>query len=118
MLRGGLPKQIFQDWNLRKSGDSRQALSLQVFQHSAHQVGFAFTQAHYVLDFSLADDWLADAPNIGVPGHGRNVHGNFECHFAVGVNVRSYVYIHADIQILELGIDQGIDAHSANAWLK
>src|SRR6266568_8529649 len=114
MLRGGLPKQIFQDWNLRQSGDSSQTLGLQIFQHSAHQVGFAFTQTHYVLNFSLADDRLADAPNIGVASYRRNVHGNFERHFTIRVNVRSYVDIYADIQVLKLGVDQRIDSDSAN----
>src|SRR6185503_17931442 len=45
MFRLGLAEEILQQGNLRQSRDSRQALAVQVFQHTAEQVGFALAQA-------------------------------------------------------------------------
>src|SRR6266566_6424522 len=118
MLRGSLTKQVFQDRNLRQSGNPGETLGLQVLQHSAHKVGFAFAQPDDVLDLSLADDRLRDAANVRVAGHGRNVHGDFQGDFAVGVNVGGHIDIYADIQILKLGVNQRIDSDSTDARLK
>ena len=118
VLCGGLAKEIFQNRNLRQPRNSSQALALQILQHSAHQVGFTLAQADHVFDLLLTNDRLCDAADIGLTRHRRNVHGDFKRHIAVGVDVRRDVDIYANIVVLKLGINQGVDANPANAGLK
>ena len=71
-----------------------------------------------MFDLALADDGLADAADIGLAGDRRNVHGNLQRDFAVGVHVRRDVDVDADVEILELRVDQRVDADAANAGLE
>ncbi len=111
-------EEIFQERNLRQSRECRSALGLLVFQDSAEQVDFAFLQADLVLDLALPDDRLADAADILERSHRRNIHRHLQRDFASGMHARRDVDVHADIEILELGIDQRVDADAADARLE
>src|SRR6185437_5619137 len=118
MFRLGLAEEILQQGNLRQSRDSRQALAVQVFQHTAEQVGFALAQADLMINFALANDGLGNTADIRLAGDGRNVHRDLQRHIAVGVHPRRDFNVYADVLVLKLGVDQRVDANAANAGLK
>ena len=118
MILGGLPEQVFQDRNLGQARNAAQRLCLLVFHDSAQQVGFAVFEADFVFDLALPDDGLADAANVLLACDRGNIHQNLESDFAIGMNVRSDVDVHADVEILELRVDQRVDADAADARLE
>src|SRR6201987_648034 len=118
VLSVGLPKQIFQDRNLRQTRYSAQRLGLLIFQNAAQQVHLAFLQANLVLDLALPDDRLVDAPNIPGTGHGRNIQRHFQGDFSARVYVRGDVDVHAHIQVLKLSITEKIYPHATHAGLE
>ena len=95
-----------------------QRFGLLVFHDSAEQVGFAVLQADFMLDLALSDDGLADATDVLLAGNGGNVHRNLQRDFAVGVDMGRDVDVDAHIQILELRVDQRVDADAADAGLE
>src|SRR5581483_8213099 len=109
---------VLQYWNLCQSRDAGKISGLRIFKHSAHQVGFALTQSHHVLDLSLTDDWLGDTANIGVASHGRDVHCGLQRNVAIRMNRGRYVDVHADIEILKLRVNQWVDTYTADAGLE
>ena len=71
-----------------------------------------------MLDAVLPDDRLVDAADVLETHHRGNLEQNLHAHFVVGMNVRSHVDVDADIDVIELRIDQRVDADSADARLK
>ena len=118
MILRGLAEEIAEDGNLRESGDAGERLGLLIFHDSAEQVGLAVFQADFMLDFALADDGLADAADVLLASDGGNVHRNLQRDFAVGVDARRDVDVDADVEILELRVDQRVDADAADAGLE
>ncbi len=66
-----------------------------------------------MLHFSLADDWLSDPTNGSAAGLRRNFHRYLHADVAIGVYVRRNVQVHADVNVLELRVNQWI--HEARA---
>ncbi len=93
-------------------------LALRLFQDAAHDVGFTLAHADLVLDLALSDDWLLNAADVLVGIDRRNVHRKLQRYLVGAVNVRRDVDVDADIDVVELRIDQRIDAHAADARLK
>ncbi len=89
-----------------------------IFHHAAQQVDFAFLQTNLVLDLALPDDGLGDSADVGGAVNLGNFHGDLQSDIAVGMHAGSDVDVHAHIEILKLGIDQGVDADAADAGLK
>ena len=118
MLGGGLAEQMTQNRNLRKPWNPSQGFRRAVFQHSAQQIDLALLKANLVLNFSLANDGLTDAADVRLSGDVRNVHRDLQGHFAAGVNLGRDIDVHANIQVLELCVNQWIDADSTNTRLK
>ena len=67
--------------------------------------------------FSLTDDRLIDTPYILIRRYRRDVQRNLERDLSVLVNVRGYIDVYADIDILKLGIDQPTDRYATDAGL-
>ncbi len=97
VLDVALGKKVFQDRNLRQPGNAVQRPDILVFQYSAQNVHFSFFEANFMLDFPLADDGLADAADVRLPGHRGYVHRDFQRNFAGGVHFGCDVNIHANI---------------------
>ena len=74
-----LREQIFQDRNLRQARNSGQRLGPLVFHDAAEHVDFSVLQADLVLNLALTDDWLADAADADIRGHGGNVERTTSC---------------------------------------
>ena len=74
MILRRLPKEIFQDRNLRQPRNSGQGLGLRIVQDSANQARFPVLQPDFMLDFLLADDGLADAADARLAHHRGNFH--------------------------------------------
>jgi len=106
---GLLSEQIFQYRDSREPGITAQRVTLGILENATDQVHFSIAQAGFMLDAALADNRLADAADI-LRSTDR---GDFECHlqshFALGVNTRSDIDVDADVEILELSIDQCAD---------
>src|SRR5580704_771890 len=118
MILRGLTKEILEDRNLRQSRNAGQRLGLLVFHDAAEQVGFAVFQADFMLDLALADDGLADAADVLLASDSGDVHRNLQRDFAVGVDARRDVDVDTDVKILELSVDQRVDADTADARLE
>ena len=71
-----------------------------------------------MLDLALSDDGLADTADVLLTGDSGNVHRHLERDLAVRVDARRDVDIDSDVEILELSVDQRIDADSADAGLE
>ena len=91
---------------------------LLIFHDAAQQVGLTVFQADFVLDLALTDDGLADAADVLLAGDGGNVHRDLQRDLAVGVDPRGDINVDADIEILELRVDQRVDAHAADSGLE
>ena len=102
----------------RKPRNSVDRLALVLLQDPAHDVGFTFAHANFVLDLALPDDWLLNAADILVRIHGRDVHRQLQRHFVSSVNMRRDIDIHADVNVIELRVDQRIDADATDSGLK
>ena len=109
-----LSEQILKDGKPAEPGIAAQRLRLRVLQDAAQQVDFAICQPGRMLDAALADDGLCDSANRLRTGYGGDLQRHLQGDFAVGMNVRSNIDVHADIQILELSADQGTNAASTN----
>ena len=118
MILRGLAEQVLQNGNLRQARYPAQRFRLLVFHDSAQQVSFAIFQADLMFDFALTNDGLADAADVLLSGNSGNVHQDLESDFAIGMHMRRDIDIDADIQILELRIDQRVDTHPADAGLE
>src|SRR5215472_4852573 len=113
-----LAKEVLEDRNLCESGNAGQLPGLLVFHDPAQQVGLTISQANLVLDLALSDDGLADAADVLLASNRRDVHGDLQSDFAVGVHVRRYVDVDADIQILKLRVHQRVDSDATDAGLE
>ena len=71
-----------------------------------------------MLNFSLPDDWLADAADVRLSCHRGDIHGDLESDFSPSVDLGSDVNIDADVQVLKLRVHQRIDTDSADAGLE
>src|ERR1700704_1742381 len=111
-------EQVLEQRNLREARQSAEGLDVLVLEDAAEKIDFAFLQANFVLDFALTDDGLRDAANIAVSGYGGNVHHHLERDFATGVDVRRDIDVDADIEVLELGVDERVDADAADTGLE
>ena len=69
MIDSGLPEQVSEKWYLCEPRDSGEVLGLRIFEHTAHEVSFAFPQPDNVLDLPLADDRLSNAADVCVTSH-------------------------------------------------
>src|ERR1700722_974542 len=58
---------------------------------------------------ALADNGLLNTTNVLLIGYRRNFHRNLQADFVIGMHVRRDFHIRADINVLELGVYQGID---------
>ena len=71
-----------------------------------------------MLDLALPDHWLLNAANVLVGIHGRDVHRQLQRDLVGAVHVRRHIDVHADINVIELRVDQRIDSDAADARLK
>src|SRR5579859_7381674 len=71
-----------------------------------------------MVDLALTDNWLLDASDVGRASLRLDVHGDFQGDVPVQVHGWLDVDIHANIKVLKLRVDQGIDANASNAGLK
>src|SRR4051812_11769907 len=71
-----------------------------------------------MLDLALSDDGLIDAADVHARSDRRNVEHDLHGDYTAGVHARRDVNVHADVDVLELCVDQGIDADATNAGLK
>ena len=67
-----------------------------------------------MLDAALANNWLCNSADVFRTSDRGDLQYHLQGDFAVGMNVRNNVNVHADIQILELSADQRTNAASAN----
>ena len=118
MIGRGLSEEILQDRNLGQDWKPGERPGLLIFHHSAQQIHLALSETHFVLDLPLSDDGLRDAADIGSSVHFRDFHGDLERDIPARMYSRSHVYVHTHIQVLKLGVDKGINTHTANAGLK
>src|SRR5208283_3849877 len=89
-----------------------------VFHDAAEDVDFAFLHADLGFYLALADDGLADAADVLVGVHVRDVHGQLERDLVQPVHVRCDVDVDANVDVVELGVDQRVDADAADAGLE
>src|ERR1700730_12578505 len=68
-----------------------------------------------MLDFALADDRLLNSPDGRSTGHGGHFDNYFHAHFVIGMHARSNIDVDANLEILELSINQGVDAGGTHA---
>jgi hypothetical protein len=109
-----LAKEVFQNG---KSGEPRiaaEGAGLLIFENAADQADFTVFQAGFMLDATLTDGGLGNAANGLGTGNRGNLEDHFESDFVVGVDVRSDVYVDANVDILKLGVDQWADATTAD----
>ena len=93
-------------------------LRLRVLQDSAQDVDFALAHADLVLDFALSDHRLLNAADVLVGVDRRDVHGELQRDFVESMHTGRDVDVHADVNVVELRIDQRIDADAADARLE
>src|SRR5208337_303286 len=98
--------------------DAVDRLALRFLKDSAHDVGFAFTHADLMVNLSLTDDRLLNATDVHVGVDGGNVHRNFQRDLIGSMNVRRHINVHANVDVVELCIDQRIDSDAADARLE
>ena len=92
--------------------------ALRLFQYAAHDVGFAFPHANLVLDLALPDHGLLNAADVLVGINRRNIHGKLQRYLVGAVHMRSDVDVDANVDVVELGVDQRVDAYAADAGLE
>src|SRR6185312_1722937 len=111
-------EQVFQNGTRYQSRNAADVLGPGVLQQSPEQVDFAFFQADLVLDLFLPDHRLLNSADVDGVGLRRNVHRDFQRNVAVEMDSWLNIDVYANVQILELRIDQGINSDAANAGLK
>src|SRR5206468_6975419 len=118
VLYVALGEEVFQDRNLCQPGNAVERPDVLIFQNTAQDVDFSFFKPNFVLDLALADDRLADASDIRLPGYRGNIHRDLQRDFAGSMHLGRDVDIHTDIQILKLCVDQRINSHTADSRLE
>src|SRR5271166_810196 len=98
--------------------DAVDRLALRFLKDSAHDVGFAFTHADLMVNLSLTDDRLLNATDVHVGVDGGNVHRDFQRDLIGSMTVRRHINVHANVDVVELCINQRIDADAADAGLE
>ena len=96
-------------------GDAVQILRSVALDQAAQDAHFAVLQSNVVLDFVLADDRLLDSADVARAGNLRDVDGQLHADVAVRMHPRRDVDIHADVDVLKLRVDQGVDDARAAA---
>src|ERR1035438_9961779 len=113
-----LGEEILEKRNGRQPWNSRQRLGLSVFKDTAHDVNFAFPQANLLFDLALPDHRLRNAADVLVSVNRRDIHGDFQGHLVEPVHTRCNVDVHANVNVVELSVDQRVDADSTDAGLE
>ena len=103
---------------LERPGNAGHLLGVLLVDQAAEQVDFAFMHADVVLHLALSDDRLVDAAEVDVAGDGRDVEVDVHGDVAVVVHVRQQFHVHADVDEVELRVDQRVDADAADAGLE
>src|ERR1019366_8032740 len=85
---------------------------------AAHDVYFAFLEANLLFDLALSDHRLLNAADVLVGVNRRDIHGEFQGYLVEPVHVRCDVDIYADVNIVELSVNQRVDADAADAGLE
>src|SRR6185437_8881274 len=111
-------EQILENWNLSEAWNSAVAPLVLVLEDPAYKIDFAFFQPNLMIDFSLADDRLGDAADINRICLRCDIHRHLQGDVAIQMHSRLQVDIDADVQVLELRVNQWIDADASNARLK
>ena len=75
-------------------------------QNAAQNIRLAFFQTNRLVDGALGNDRLVDAAQVRHAVLRRNLDIELQRHVAVVVNRRLHRDVHADVEILELRIDQ------------
>src|SRR4029077_5477445 len=86
-----------------------------LLDQSAKDIYFAVLEPNVMFDAALADNPLVDHANICGSSLRGDHHVDFQADFAVWVNARGDVYVHADVQVLKLRVHQRIDYSGARA---
>src|SRR6185437_16108577 len=66
----------------------------------------------------LAYHGLANATDVLIAVNRRDIHRQLESDFVDAVHMRRDVDVHTDVDVVELRIDQRVDAHAADARLE
>src|SRR5258705_3822976 len=114
MIRALAGEQVPKQWDVRESRPAVQRFGVDALEEAAENTGFAFFQANVVLNFALADDGLLDAADGSGSGDRRDFYGDLETDLVVGMDARGYVCVHADVDVLELRVHEGIDTGGAS----
>ena len=104
--------------DIGKSGNAGRRFRVGLLNDSANQVDLAFAQADIGRLFVLADLRLGNAAQILVIIHLRDIEIDMQRDLIVLVHLRKDLHVHAHIQICELSVDQGTDAHAGHTGLE
>ena len=100
---------VLEDRDGAQTGDAGPVLLLLVVLDAAEDAGLAFAEANDLIDDALAEDGLGDSAD----GDGAALRGDFDLDFqrdiVVEVDGRRHLDIHADVLVLELGVDERTD---------
>ena len=108
-------KEVAQERNFRQARPPVQRTRVGLLKQSAQHARFAFFQANLMLDFALADNRLLNSANRRSPGYRGHFNNHFHADFVIRMHAWSDIHIDADFQVLELRIDQRVDARRAHA---
>src|ERR1019366_3629418 len=111
-------EQSVEDRNAGQPRDAGPALGLLVLGEAAQKLHRAIGHADIVRDFALPDDRLVDAARGDVARDTRNAYGHVHRDIVVVMHAAEDFHVDADVEEGELRIDQGVDAHAADAWLE
>ena len=111
-------EQAPQQGNAGQAGDAGHLFGILLVNQAAEKVDFAFVHANIVLHLALSDDGLIDAAEIDVTGDGGNIEVDVHRDVAILMDVRQKLDVDADVDKVELRIDQRVDAHAPDAGLE
>ena len=104
---------------MRQAGKAAERFHILILEDATEQVDFSLAQANFMLNFALPNDRLCDPANISVSGDRGNIHHHLQRDFpAARMYVGRNINVNAYVEVLELRVHQGIDAHSADARLE
>ena len=108
-------EEVLEERNLAQARPSADALVLFLVKQAAEQVDLALLEPDHLIDGALADDRLGHAADGGRAALGRNLDLQLERDVAVEVDGRLHVDVHADIDVLELGLHRADAAERRTA---